>query len=143
MVCTGLHPVSLGMSPQHWLSWLGALCQPRAQLLLGPTWKLCWLFWLWDEKNHFRSSSVSPALLVPSWQPWEGCVRPWQMGSLWPCPLLTWMSCACWNYLLPRSINTIGSGLYFMHTRLYMCWLLYFKSINNTGASAEIKTKQI
>lgn len=51
MVRTGLHPVSLGMSPQHWLSWLGALCQPRAQLLLGPTWELCWLFSFGMKKN--------------------------------------------------------------------------------------------
>lgn len=43
MVGTALHPVSPGMSPQHRL---GALCQPRAQLPLGPTWELCWLFWL-------------------------------------------------------------------------------------------------
>ena len=30
-----------------------------------------------------------------------------------------------------------------MNATLYMCLLLYFKCINNTVASAEIKTKQI
>lgn len=51
------------------------------------------------------------------------------------------MSCACWNYLLHWSINTLGTGLYFIITTLPMCLLLYFKSINNSGAAAEIRTK--
>lgn len=69
--------------------------------------------------------------------------QPWHMGSLQPRLLPLWLSCAHWNYLLLRSINRIGRGLYFMNTTLSWCTMLYFKSVNNTGASAEIKTKQI
>lgn len=81
-----------------------------------------------DGKEHFWGRSGSAGRALADGQP--SCTA-----------LLSWMSCACWNYLLHWSINTLGTGLYFMSTTLSMCLLLYFKSINNSGAAAEIKTK--
>lgn len=94
-----------------------------------PLGSCTWLSWL-----HFRWKR---ALLGQVWQPWKGPGR-WAAFSH---ALLSWMSCACWNYLLHWSINTLGTGLYFMNTTLSVCLLLYFKSINNSGAAAGIKAK--
>lgn len=89
---------------------------------------LGFLGFILDGKEHFWRRAGSPGSALADGQPSSTA-------------LLSRMSCACWNYLLQWSINTLGTGLYFMITTLPMCLLLYFKSINNSGAAAEIKTK--